>query len=846
MTMLTEKYTAGRSPASSTVRTPELSAELEKLFLAIDDSSSAHAGNYDVETMVDELLTSKWEPIDPAFDSKGSLESFTQKTHGLHSLQSVLSDSIDRLVQHRKEVSDRIVELEHGCRRVSSTFQNGLEKPDSILSTICVQLEDLEDRFTKVSSTAVTIGDKLSTLDNERLTALETDELMDALLALNDPSTKSTKSSNRLVNTLHDPNQLHEASRIMKKVAELSSELSSPIIAYAISEIGRLCQVIENHLLTEFSNEQEKGNFAGMRKCAESLIEYNDKEKVADRYTNSSCVTNKCSAAGEPNVSSFDLIEEFDALCTKVHAICAEQFPVIDKVFPPVARNGVRELLLERLFNDPAYGVLSLMDQLLSTRRHTDPISSIPADAESASSATYSASLSLKRDYVKQLCAAFTTTCTMVADIDAIGLNEEADSHKQEILPEEDAKRNGKCLHKYSAATEHERIRSFLNLQLHSLFGNHRDRYVQAELDLLHYQFKAILSTVQFPQSLLPLKIKGGGNKAKNAILTSTATTTTPSSPASTLSNKMVSSAAISSTSSPNIEKNVGMFQSESTLVFFESVRELAENTFILSRYKDMMDEAIKRCESVLEGSELRGELLTKIFTSFVASFGEEYLAKVLLLTKETLQEQRIALDSPLHYIFLTEAILKRIDFFNGQFEYFNALLQDLPTQLTICQECHHKCLNNLESLLTTGLEKVLTVIEKLINQILTENQAKDDFLEGQTSMLLSSSIACQKCTEFLRPLVAEIYRVLVGDNCNRYLVALARSFKGLYLQHLKKFRFDPDGACMLLRDVSEYRDAFRSPSLPAAVDDIFDLLHEVANVFALPVENSSVGGITR
>jgi hypothetical protein len=152
------------------------------------------------------------------------------------------------------------------------------------MQDICAQMEDLEERFTKVSSSAVQIGDKLSTLDDERSRVIETDELMEALLALNDPSSKLTKSSNRLVNTLHDPNQLHEASTIIKKMSIFSSELSAPTIAFAVAEIERLSQTTENNLLTEFSNEQEKANSAGMRKCAESLIEYNDKEKVADRY----------------------------------------------------------------------------------------------------------------------------------------------------------------------------------------------------------------------------------------------------------------------------------------------------------------------------------------------------------------------------------------------------------------------------------------------------------------------------------------------------------------------------------------------------------------------------------
>ncbi|KAG6969005.1 hypothetical protein JG688_00005530 [Phytophthora aleatoria] len=236
------------------------------------------------------------------------------------------------------------------------------------------------------------------------------------------------------------------------------------------------------------------------------------------------------------------------------------------------------------------------------------------------------------------------------------------------------------------------------------------------------------------------------------------------------------------------------------------------------------MDEAIDRCDIVLKGSELRGEILTKVFTSFVASFGDEYVAKLMTLTKEILQEQRLTPDSPLQFFIVTEALLKRIDFLDEQFETFIAPLQeDSPTQLTY---------------------QVLTVIEKAIGQILTAHQVKGDFLGSQASMSLSSSKACQKCTDYLQPLVTVICRVLIEQNCDHFLTALARSFKDLYLQHLRKFRFDPDGACMLLRDVSEYRQAFRSPSLPAAVDDTFDLLHEVANVFALPPEN--LGGFVR
>uniref|UniRef100_H3GWN1 Uncharacterized protein n=1 Tax=Phytophthora ramorum TaxID=164328 RepID=H3GWN1_PHYRM len=651
------------------------STELDKLLAAATDSSRTHGSAYNAETMVDELLASTWEPTDAAFDhSKGSsVVSFAQQTTSVNALQSVLTESIGRLVQHRKVVSNRIAELEQDSRR-----------------DICAQMEDLEERFTKVSSSAVLIGDKLSTLDDERSRVLETDELMEALLALNDPSSKLTKSSNRLFNILHDPNQLHEASRIIKKMSMFSSELSSPTITYAVAEIERLSQTTENNLLTEFSNEQEKGNSVGMRNCAESLIEYNDKEKVADRYVWNVLCDRLAKASGEPATSSLDPVEDLDALFTKILTICTEQFPVIGSVFPAAACDSIRELLVERLFNDPAFGILSFLDQFFKTRRCTEPSNPFAAGAE--------------------------------------GLQAAADSGST----------------------------------LSSSVQNNRD-----------------------------------------------------------------------------FEKDGGVLQLESSLAFFESLRELAEDETVPSKYAKAMDEAIEHCEVILKGSELRGELVTKVYTSFVASFGDEYLRKLVALTKEILQEQRLTPDSALQFFINTEALLKRINFLDEQFEtLIAASLGDSPTQLTICQESKQKCLDKLESSISAGLQQALTVIEKAIGQILATNQGKGDFLGGQASMSLSSSKACQKCTEYLQPLVDVICRVLIEENCERFLIALARLFKELYLLHLRKFRFDPDGACMLLRDVSEYRQAFRSPSLPSAVNDIFDLLHEIANVFALPPEN--------
>ncbi|GMF57703.1 unnamed protein product [Phytophthora fragariaefolia] len=490
-------------------------------------------------------------------------------------------------------------------------------------------MEDLEERFTKVSSSAVLIGDKLSTLDGERSRVLETDELMEALLALNDPSSKLTKSSNRLFNILHDPNQLHEASRIVKKMSVFSSELSSPAIAFAVTEIERLSQTTESGLLTEFTNEQQKGNLAGMRKCAESLIEYNDKEKVADRYVWNVMCDRLAKATGEAAVSSLDPIEDLNALFAKILTICTEQFPVVGSVFPAFACDSIRELLVERLFNDPVFGILSFLDQFLSTRPYTESSSPLSAVTDpptmTNSDLGFSVSLQNNLSYVKLLCATYEKACTFVAEIESIDHSDLVKIPEAFSNQESNSKDDHSTDRQFSVdAADHERIRTFLNLQMHSLFGNHREKYFRTELDLLQSQFKVIFTEVEFPKPPVVSKTKGGASKSKVSATPAAATASTPLSSVS--STQLMPSASATTISSSNLEKDTSALQTETSLVFFESLRTLAEDGTVPAKFAEVIDETIERCEVVLEGSELRWELVTRIFTSFVASFGNDYL----------------------------------------------------------------------------------------------------------------------------------------------------------------------------------------------------------------------------
>ncbi|KAG9398188.1 Exocyst complex component 5 [Aphanomyces cochlioides] len=208
----------------------------------------------------------------------------------LADLQSVFKAAIDKLQAHREVISAKMVEIDKQTRKASVKFQDSLKEPEKMLHLISAEMDELEDRFTKVSSSAVVIGDRLAAIDKEKNRVRETDELHEAILLLN--TANPPKTTNKLYLTLRDPNQLHQAFAIVKKLGEFADELTSNSTKQAVTEIARLNQSIETGLLDGFSNAQERElrgaansqDIETMAQCAASLVAHGCKDKVADRY----------------------------------------------------------------------------------------------------------------------------------------------------------------------------------------------------------------------------------------------------------------------------------------------------------------------------------------------------------------------------------------------------------------------------------------------------------------------------------------------------------------------------------------------------------------------------------
>jgi len=63
--------------------------------------------------------------------------------------------------------------------------------------------------------------------------------------------------------------------------------------------------------------------------------------------------------------SSLTLIDHLSGLFNMINSVCEEQFEVIRKIFPPHAIARVTRLLIQRIFNDPAFGIQARVDSIL-------------------------------------------------------------------------------------------------------------------------------------------------------------------------------------------------------------------------------------------------------------------------------------------------------------------------------------------------------------------------------------------------------------------------------------------------------------------------------------------------
>ena len=67
-------------------------------------------------------------------------------------------------------------------------------------------------------------------------------------------------------------------------------------------------------------------------------------------------------------ISRVDSQEDFDHVLLKIEKLCQEQFPIINRAFPSFLSMTIQYALVERLFQDSAFGIQAYLEKLLRVR----------------------------------------------------------------------------------------------------------------------------------------------------------------------------------------------------------------------------------------------------------------------------------------------------------------------------------------------------------------------------------------------------------------------------------------------------------------------------------------------
>jgi len=99
--------------------------------------------------------------------------------------------------------------------------------------------------------------------------------------------------------------------------------------------------------------------------------------------------------------------------------------------------------------------------------------------------------------------------------------------------------------------------------------------------------------------------------------------------------------------------------------------------------------------------------------------------------------------------------------------------------------------------------------------------------------MLTNIQEACLSVCAFLEKVAEISNESLDGTNLESFLNEIGSGFRGLLLDHLKKYQVNQAGGIMLSKDIAKYQDVVNKWGV-VTISESFELLVEIGNLFVV------------
>ncbi|XP_057316582.1 exocyst complex component 5-like [Hydractinia symbiolongicarpus] len=253
---------------------------------------------------------------------------------------------------------------------------------------------------------------------------------------------------------------------------------------------------------------------------------------------------------------------------------------------------------------------------------------------------------------------------------------------------------------------------------------------------------------------------------------------------------------------------------------------------------------AIRRCEMLSSPSDLPNNVF-RIFKIFLKYLGEEHFEYAVEVTLQFLPplEPKVAPD----LLFLNVLYQSNTIFHLIEKHFTDYVLRNVGSS-TIYSECASKkklLIDNLESKLNQGMERILQSMVNYLKFILNSEQKKSDFRPETQELMgaVTQTTACTKCCRYMKSALPELRNSLDGKNLEVVLTEFGTRFHRLLLDHLYQYTFSDVGAMVALCDVNEYRHTIKLLKIPL-LDKLFSVLLALVNLLVVQPDNlKDVGG---
>jgi hypothetical protein len=819
--------------------------------------------------------------FDPAVFIGNQIADVTDLEEDIESKMLIVFDGLAKeLAVNTQNLEEEVNRLRETAHSANEAMLLEMEQHAKMLDNVKTAVDEVKAAFEHASEGAIKIGDRLSVSESERV-RIET--AVDLINFINwyDSMPLEYFANIHLMENLDElrahcvPESLRtkDWGRICRYLGYLRRvlfDLSSEYAQKALKNILRVSEVVETSLVHSFldclrqlmDNKEDPKLIKSCSASVKWLHTFNSGQTLHKRYIYAvieKCMPPEAENDHEQEVDSEDegkgsfrgkalprlpsspkdtghtsSVDFLSQLFWTIGTLCTEQFAIIENIFPPPMVPKMTRTLIQRIYNDPAFGIQRRVDNVLHPRPPEQPL---PLSE-------YLESLLAVREKLTALYLILSDLCSRPA---FLGMGRENNAQTASYITSDDFN-YGFVNHKVDSTdglgvgTGSDLVtRSALGLGLDASgkplsFGDEladaEDRS-RAELqDFLEEQISHVLSAYigdYFEKEGVHLRVQYD-NRLRNAL-----------GPAAALAlvgppNNDATSLLVPRIRPDRVRNMPELLSSVANVSFIKSALHLTRDTVrrmeVIARDENTLPVRIKeiyfsQCEYILDG------VLVPCLQ-----------ASANVLIKQCTRGATNTALPPMEYLTMVTLACESVGILKSNLDdvYTKSLRPQGYTGnvLAVCKEAMKKYLKTLDSLCKEGIKAWVTCVAYHMERLLSSMQAKNDF-RGRNrpppGVTLTPTAACAAVCQMFDTVAQALSSAKNGFSGldikmqEDFLIPLGRHAAGTLIAHLRRMKISEEGAPYLMRDLNEYVQAIQLFEVKESID-MMQCIREVGTVF--------------